>query len=155
MAYFIFLKYLRTLEEFRKNPHVKIPFKSPYANFQSLGIFKNLIFIRKGILFRFWPIRSATPCRPPAPRSAHSAQATLAYLLKGVFSLTLRTPAETPSLAHITVMWGLPVSSIPIPTPANRCRFSSSPPATPHRPAPPSDATQAVTRLAIISSPPP
>jgi hypothetical protein len=57
MAYFIFLKYLRSLEEFRKNPHVKIPAKSPCANFQSLGIFKNSIFIRKGIFLRFWPIQ--------------------------------------------------------------------------------------------------
>jgi hypothetical protein len=30
-----------SLEEFRKNPHVKISPKSPCANFQSLGIFKN------------------------------------------------------------------------------------------------------------------
>jgi hypothetical protein len=68
MAYFIFLKYLRSLEEFRKNPPIKIPPKSSCANFQSLGIFKNLIFIRKGIFFRFWPIRPslarAGPLRP-------------------------------------------------------------------------------------------
>ncbi len=72
MAYFIFLKYLRSLEEFRKNPHVKIPPKSPCANFQSLGIFKNSIFIRKGIFFRFWPIRPsparAGPLRPTGRR---------------------------------------------------------------------------------------
>jgi hypothetical protein len=60
------------------------------------------------------------PRRPPAPRSAHSAQAALAYLPKGVFSLTLRTPVETPSLSHITAMWGLPVSSIPFPKLADR-----------------------------------
>jgi hypothetical protein len=47
MAYFIFLKYLRSLEEFRKNSYVKIPPKSPCANFQSLGIFKNQILFRK------------------------------------------------------------------------------------------------------------
>jgi hypothetical protein len=47
MAYFIFLKYLRSLEEFGENPHVKIPPKSPCANFQSLGIFKNSIFYSK------------------------------------------------------------------------------------------------------------
>jgi hypothetical protein len=46
-AYYIFLKSLRRLEEFRKNPHVKIPPKSPSTNFQSLGKFKNPIFIRK------------------------------------------------------------------------------------------------------------
>jgi hypothetical protein len=47
MAYFIFLKYLRSLEEFMKNPHRKIPPKSPFANFQSLAIFKNQILFRK------------------------------------------------------------------------------------------------------------
>jgi hypothetical protein len=57
MAYFIFLKYFRSLQEFRKkNPHIKIPPKSPCANFQSLCIFKNLIFIQKGIFFGFRPI---------------------------------------------------------------------------------------------------
>jgi hypothetical protein len=44
MAYYIFLKSWRSLEEFRKNPHVKIPPKSPSTNFQSLGQFKNPIF---------------------------------------------------------------------------------------------------------------
>jgi hypothetical protein len=38
---------LRSLEEFRKNPHVKIPPKSPCANFQSLCILENSNFIRK------------------------------------------------------------------------------------------------------------
>jgi hypothetical protein len=65
MAYFIFLKYLRSLEEFRKNPHVKIPPKSSCANFQSLGIFKNQILFRKEFFRRFWPIR------PFGPATAH------------------------------------------------------------------------------------
>jgi hypothetical protein len=81
MAYSIFLKYLRSLEEFRKNPHVKIPPKSPCANFQILGIFKNSIFIRKGIFLRFQPIRPSParagplcpagrriPARPTQPK---------------------------------------------------------------------------------------
>jgi hypothetical protein len=147
MAYFIFLKSLRSPEEFRKNPHVKIPPKSSCANFQRLAIFKNLIFIQKGIFFRFRPIRpSPAPCwpaphhRPPAPRSAHLAQAALAYFPKGVFSSTLRTPTETPSLSHITAMWGPPVNSIPFLTPVVHCRFSLSSLATPRRPASPSDA---------------
>jgi hypothetical protein len=157
MAYFIFLKYLRSLGEFRKNPHVKIPPKSPCANFQSLGIFKNLIFYSKRNFLQISahpaqprPRRPAMPRRPPAPRSAHSAQATLAYLPKGVFSSTLRTPAQIASLSLVTAMWGPPVSSIPFPTPADRCRFSSSPPATPRHPAPPSDAARAITHPAII-----
>jgi hypothetical protein len=69
MAYFISLKYLDSLEDFRKNPHVKIPPKSPCANFQSRGIFKNSIFIRKGIFLRFWPIRPS-PARTGLLRPA-------------------------------------------------------------------------------------
>jgi hypothetical protein len=61
MAYYIFLKSLRSLEEFRKNPHVKIPPKSPCANFQSLGKFKNPIFNSKIYFLRFRPGR---PCGP-------------------------------------------------------------------------------------------
>jgi hypothetical protein len=55
MAYYIFLKSLRSLEEFRKNPHVKIPPKSPCANFQSLGKFKNPIFNSEILFFAFSP----------------------------------------------------------------------------------------------------
>jgi hypothetical protein len=160
MAYFIFLKYLRSLEEFRKNPHVKIRPKSPCANFQSLGIFKILIFLfEKEFSSDFGP-SSPAPLAParyarrlPAPHLAHSAQAALAYLPKGVFSSTLRTPAKTPSLSHATAMWGPPVSSIHFPTPADRCRFSSSPPATPRRPAPPSDAARPLLAPPSFSPP--
>jgi hypothetical protein len=53
MAYYIFLKSLRSLEEFRKNPHVKVPSKSPCANFQSLGKFKNPIFNSEILFFAF------------------------------------------------------------------------------------------------------
>jgi hypothetical protein len=63
MANFIFLKYLDGLEDFRKNPHVKIPPKSPRANLQSLGIFKNSIFIQK----RFFP-STFGPIGPAASR---------------------------------------------------------------------------------------
>jgi hypothetical protein len=71
MAYYIFLKSVRSLEEFRKNPHVKIPPKSPSTNFQSLGKFKNPIFNSEIIFFAFGPAnlvaRSASgPAGPPA-----------------------------------------------------------------------------------------
>jgi hypothetical protein len=61
MTYYIFLKSLRSLEEFRKNPHVKIPPKSPCANFQSLGKFKIPIFNSEILFPCFWPGR---PCGP-------------------------------------------------------------------------------------------
>jgi hypothetical protein len=54
-----FLKSLRSLEEFRKNPHVKIPPKSPSTNFQSLGKFKNPIFNSEILFPCFRPDR---PC---------------------------------------------------------------------------------------------
>jgi hypothetical protein len=61
MAYYIFLKSSRSLEEFRKNPHDKIPPKSSPTNFQSLCIFKNPIFIRKEFSTEFSPTGPASP----------------------------------------------------------------------------------------------
>jgi hypothetical protein len=66
MPYFIFLKYLRSLEEFRKNPHVKISPKFPCANFQILGKFKNPIFNSKIFLLHFRPGYPYRPTRPSA-----------------------------------------------------------------------------------------
>jgi hypothetical protein len=43
MAYFIFLKYLDSLEDFMKNPHVKIPLL--------LQIFKALVYSKFKFLF--------------------------------------------------------------------------------------------------------
>jgi hypothetical protein len=84
MTYYIFLKSLRSLEEFMKNPHIKIPSKSPPTNFQSLGIFKNQIFIRK----RIFPSLSAQSAQQPAGPFGLSAHAThLAFFL-------LTVPAE-------------------------------------------------------------
>jgi hypothetical protein len=71
MTYYIFLKSLRSLEEFRKNPQVKIPPKSPSTNFQSLGKFKNRIFNSEIIFLAFGPANLAAhsasgPASPPA-----------------------------------------------------------------------------------------
>jgi hypothetical protein len=65
MTYYIFLKSLRSLEEFRKNPHVKISHKSPSTNFQSLSKFKNPIFNLEILFPCFRPSR---PCGPLGPR---------------------------------------------------------------------------------------
>jgi hypothetical protein len=74
MAYYIFLKSLRSLEEFRKNLHVKIPPKSPPTNFQSLAIIKNQNFIQKTIFLHFRPRMAQRPvgpsglsAQPPSP----------------------------------------------------------------------------------------
>jgi hypothetical protein len=52
---------LRSLEEFRKNPHVKIPPKSPSTNFHSLGKFKNPIFNLEIPFLDFSPADLAPP----------------------------------------------------------------------------------------------
>jgi hypothetical protein len=68
MACYIFLKSLRSLEEFRKNRHVKIPPKSPSTNFQSpIGPSSQ----RVGRVFAgntFSILVHAFPSRPPLPR---------------------------------------------------------------------------------------
>jgi hypothetical protein len=77
MAYYIFLKSLRSLEEFRKNPQVEIPPKSPSTNFQSLGKFKNPIFNSKILFLDFGPADlaahsasgSASPLAVPPPQA--------------------------------------------------------------------------------------
>jgi hypothetical protein len=80
MAYYIFLKSLRSLEEFRKNPHVKIPPKSSSTNFQSLAKFKNPILIHKFFFLAFGPadlVKSGcykpTSLRRISPRDSGSA----------------------------------------------------------------------------------
>jgi hypothetical protein len=80
MAYYIFLKSLRSLEEFRKNPHVKIPPKSPSTIFQSLAIIKNQILFGKEFFLHFRPaasrpIRPLSPASPPFFSSAGRARA--------------------------------------------------------------------------------
>jgi hypothetical protein len=107
MAYFIFLKYLRRLEEFRKNPHVKIPPKSPFANFQILDKFKNTIFNSKILFLRFRPSQSYGPlglwrsqarwplssCGPKPHLPAHLARASVASSRKYVFPFCLCLPS--------------------------------------------------------------
>jgi hypothetical protein len=74
MAYYIFLKSLRSLEEFRKNPHVKIPPKSPSTNFQRLGKFKNPNFNSEILFFLdFGPADlAAHPTSQPSQPTGHA-----------------------------------------------------------------------------------
>jgi hypothetical protein len=72
MAYYIFLKSLRSLEEFRKNPHIKIPPKSSPTNFQSIGTFKNQIFIQKRIFPSLLDQSAQRPVGPAASRPIQS-----------------------------------------------------------------------------------
>jgi hypothetical protein len=70
MAYYIFQKSLRSLDEFRKNPHVKIPPKSPSTIFQSLAIIKNQILIGKEFFLHIRPNRpNGQPAHPASQPS--------------------------------------------------------------------------------------
>jgi hypothetical protein len=125
MAYFIFLKYLRSLEELTKNPHVKIPPKSPCANFQSIGKFKNPIFNSKNIFLHFqpgqpygplslwpsrphWPLSSHGP-KPPLP--AHLARASVGSSRMYVFPFGSRLLSWS-LLSRLSVKWAGVVSFI-------------------------------------------
>jgi hypothetical protein len=125
MAYYIFLKSLRSLEEFRKNPHVKIPPKSPSTISQSPAIIKNQILFGKEFSFAFGPIRPAShqplplfSCRPRARARPIPAYAALVYLPKDVSSSSLRSPAMTSS-PSVTSERAPTVSSIFHLAPAN------------------------------------
>jgi hypothetical protein len=142
MAYYIFLKSLRSLEEFRKNPHIKIPPKFPSTNFQSLAKFKNPIF-NSEILFPCF--RPGRPCGPLGLRPSRlplapllsrrskptgrpkplNPRAPLAYLQKYVFFFDSRLPSSAPSLSPLADAW----------TPLVRFVFSTAP-ADPGRPLP-------------------
>jgi hypothetical protein len=128
MAYFIFQKYLRSLEEFRKNPHVKIPPKSPGANFQSLDKFKYPIFNSKILFLRFrpgqpygplgpWPSRSRWPLSSHGTKPAlpvHLARASVASSQKYVFPFGSRLPSWS-LLSRLSVKWARAVSFIFLP----------------------------------------
>jgi hypothetical protein len=134
MAYYIFLKSLRSLEGFRKNPHVKIHPKSPSTNFQSHGKFKNPIFnseisfpcFRHGQPcgpFGLWPSQPtgrAVPRRPKSPRPAHPARASVASSQEIRFPFRF-TPSRASRLSLVSLSTGPHLSGV------------SSPP---HRPTP-------------------
>jgi hypothetical protein len=113
MACYIFLKSFRGLEEFRKNPHVKIPPKSPSTIFQSLGKFKNPILIRKFLIFLIFGLADPAArlasgpashrlCRPRRPKSPdRPIQPTRRLRLRRkyvfLFGSRLPEPAASPS----------------------------------------------------------
>jgi hypothetical protein len=127
MAYYIFLKSLRSLEDFRKNPHVKIPPKSPSTNFQSLGKFKNPIFNLEIIFLSFGPANLAAvrplaqpahqprrPCRPKSPRPAHPAHSLVASSQE-IHFLFLFTPSRAGRLSLVSLSTGPHLSDVSSP----------------------------------------
>jgi hypothetical protein len=147
MAYYIFLKSLRSLEEFRKNPHVKIPPKSPSTNFQSLGKFKNPIFNSEIIFLAFGPANLATrsasgPASPPAApfptgrnHPGRPIQPMRRSRLRGKYVFLFRSRLPEPAASPLSRCQPGPICQMCLPHRASRPRpLSSVPPATPRRP---------------------
>jgi hypothetical protein len=67
MAYCIFLKSLECLEEFRKNPHIKIPPKFLCAIFQSLGKNPKFNLNPKEFFSWHWAQSASPPMQPVQP----------------------------------------------------------------------------------------
>jgi hypothetical protein len=141
MAYYIFLKSLRSLEEFRKNPNDKIPPKSPSTNFQSLGKFKNPTLIQKFPFFLiFGPADPAarSASSPASPLAAPSPQAKIVpadpsgprvgrFFAGNMFSFLVRIfPSQLP-LPRLSVNRAPPIRFTPFPAPANPGRKSPVP----------------------------
>jgi hypothetical protein len=165
MAYYIFVKSLRSLEEFRKNPHVKIPPKFPSTNFQSLGKFKNLIF-NSEILFPYF--RPGRPCGllglcPASPLASLPPQAKTApagppsprvsRVFTGICFPFWFAPSESAASPSSLCQAG-PSCQLRPPPPAARphpCRHHF--PATKRRPAPGLGCHRAVTTSPSFSLP--
>jgi hypothetical protein len=126
MAYYIFLNSLRSLEEFRKNPHVKVPPKSPSTNFQSLGKFKTPIFNSEILFLDFGPVdlaahsasSPASPLAAPPPQAKtvnrRPIQPSRRSRLREeyVFHFDSRLPSR-PRLVHLNNNRAPAISSIP------------------------------------------
>jgi hypothetical protein len=133
-----FLKHLRSLEEFRKNPHVKIPPKSPCANFQRLGIFKNQILFEKE-----FSSLSAQPAQQPAgpaaalfllsnrsfppPPPPHWASACLAHLMAQPTTFFLLPHRSQTHKASPPPGLAPPPRSTPMPPPEEKKWLHQSP----------------------------
>jgi hypothetical protein len=134
MAYFIFLKFLRCLVEFRENPHVQIPPKSFYIISQSLGKLEKTIENLKikflfGSLLESGLVRRAG-CSPSIGcRLAQHAHAPLASSAECVFVSSLRLSAMSHSLFPINGMWAPHVSPLfPLPHHPSRLHHCCFPP---------------------------
>jgi hypothetical protein len=165
MAYYIFLKSLRSLEEFRKNPHLKITPKSPSTNFQSLGKFKNPIFNSEILFLDFgqptlrptWPLSPASPLAVPPPQAETVPAGPSSPRVGRVF-----TGNTSSLLFHACRAGRLPLISLTTrprlsaPSPTSSRPSSPTPPPIPGHRAPLSSAPQVKSNrydLAFISPP--
>jgi hypothetical protein len=161
MSYFIFLKYLDSLEDFRKNPHAKFLLNLLVQNSKALVYSKIQFLFEKELSSDFSPSGPATPVLARfAPQAAGSTlslfgPSSLSVFAKGLFPSTLRIPTTTPLLSHITAMWALPISFIPFPKPIHLTHVAASSRRlrSPCAARPPTSRCQSKSSLSRLDSP--
>jgi hypothetical protein len=172
MAYYIFLKSLRSLEEFRKNPHVKIPPKSPSTNFPSLGKFKIQFLFQKNSSSEFsplspgglplpwpWPAGWPKPSNPPRPKPPNPLGLSAAWPAHAfrVFYRRCFPLRFTPSRAGCLPLVSLTTEpQLSASSPTSSCPSSPAPPPIPGHRAPLRSAPRVPSdhyHLAFISPP--
>jgi hypothetical protein len=134
MTYYIFLKYLRSLEEFRKILMSKFLLNLLVQISKALIYSKIQFSFEKEYSSDFGPSGPAPPALARyAPQAVGSVLGPLGPSRVGVFAKRrirfdfTHSGRDAFSLSrHCHV--GPPVRSIPFPTPSDRCRFSASPP---------------------------
>jgi hypothetical protein len=123
MVYFISLKSLRILEEFRENPHIKIPPKYPCGNSQSLAKFQNPLEFENQFLLesspRIWPDRPSFPCIDPSILQAVASSAdpfgscAIGVFWRVHFPFGFVLSALVPCLSPLIDTWAPPIKPIP------------------------------------------
>jgi hypothetical protein len=134
MAYCIFPKSLRSIEEFRKNLCVQIPSKSPCRNSQILPNFE--IYLNSKIkTLRIFPIEISPGRHAGLPHSQAvvilvgplGPRSPLAYFTEYVFFFDSRLSSLVPSLSPLADAWAPPVSSLSHPASSLPMLPSSAP----------------------------
>jgi hypothetical protein len=149
MAYYIFLISLRSLEEFRKNPHVKIPLNLLLQISKALVNSKIQFLIQKSFFLAFGPanLAACSASGPASPPAAPSSQAKTVpagpssphvgrVLAGNSFSLSDHAFLSRPPLPRLFVNQAPPVRFTPSPRrptlvgnpPFHRCPAPQMPP---------------------------
>jgi hypothetical protein len=160
MAYYIFLKSLRSLEEFRENPHVKIPLNLLLQISKALVNSKIQFLIQKFFfLISAWPtLRTTRPLGPAIPLAAPSPAGRKRpagpssprvgrVFAESTFSFSDHAFPSWPLSPSVTATRAPPISFVVSPAPADPGQNFSPPRALPRAAAPRLGCPRAFTAL--------